>query len=446
MGDRRHIVGPQALANYEQQFKGLHKDWHRLYKLVEAYMHPHAERAALEVDLLRLKGKISCDYPVLAEWRSGGYGAPHGISTLFSETTTLKSLTEGMREGGGRAWDEWRLVDEALGRVRQTLIDARAKAKPGRPVALPEELFAAHASAKEIDAYDSQFTAFQADWRRLYALAQDFSRPGADRRALEMELIQLKAKISCDYPTLPRWFGGRDECSDGIGRILTSGTTLESLAQGVRDGGRICRDWLAVDQSLGSVRQNLGTAREQLQRGKSVNIADNFFVPPHQRPINWRKILVRCAVVGAVLLLSGSAWVARNFLGVGAPEAGDGIVETASMADQEKVVTILAVMNESFVLGDVDRFMTVIANDFSDDAGNGRRALRAVLQAYHTSGSFQQAWVDWSRTEVVKSGEWLYASPVVIKTRVAEEEDLYIRLGFKEYRGRWLIASGEGYN
>jgi len=445
MGERRHMVALEALADYEQQFRGLHKDWRRLYKLVEAYMHPHAERAALEIDLMRLKGKISCDYPVLAEWRSGGYGAPHGISTLFSETTTLKSLTEGMCEGGGRAWDEWRLVDEALGRVRQTLIDARAKARPGKPVALPEELFAARTTAKEIDDYDSQFTAFQSEWRHLRTLAHAFSQPGADRRALEMELIQLKARISCDYPTLPRWFGGRDECSDGIGRILAIGVTLESLAQGVRDGGRIGRDWLAVDQSLGSVRQSLGTAREQLQRGKSVSIADNCFVPPHQRPVNWRKILTRVAVLGGVLLLSGSAWFARNFLGVGAPEAGDGIVETASMEDREKVTTILAVMNESFVLGDVDRFMTVIANDFADDGGNGRRALRTVLQAYHTSGSFQQAWVDWSRTEVVKTGDWLYASPVVIRSH-AEEEDLFIRLGFKEYRGRWLIASGEGYN
>ena len=88
MGARKHIVAPQALIDYEQQFKGLHKDWHRLYKLVEAYMHPRAERTALEVDLLRLKGKISCDYPVLAEWRSGGYGAPHGISTLFSGSSS----------------------------------------------------------------------------------------------------------------------------------------------------------------------------------------------------------------------------------------------------------------------------------------------------------------------------------------------------------------------
>ena len=70
MGERRHTVTLQALESYEQQFKALHKDWHYLYKLVEAYMRPHAERDVLEVDLLRIKGRISCDYPVLAEWRS----------------------------------------------------------------------------------------------------------------------------------------------------------------------------------------------------------------------------------------------------------------------------------------------------------------------------------------------------------------------------------------
>lgn len=446
MGEGKQRVSPQALANYEQQFKGLHKDWHYLYKLVEAYMGPRAEREVLEGDLLRLKGRISCDYPVLSEWRSGGFGAPAGISTLFSESTTLKTLTEGMREGGGRAWDEWLLVDEALGRVRQTLIDARAKAKPGKPVSLPAELFAAHASAHEIDGYDSQFSAFQADWRRLYALVQAYAHPGADRQALEMELIQLKGKISCNYPTLPRWFGGRDECSSGLGRFLASGVSIESLSQGMRSGGRIARDWLTVDESIGNVRQGLGAAREQARRGKAVNIADNFFVPPHQRPINWKKILVRGTVLGAFLMFFGGAWIARNFFGVGAPEAGAGIVETASLEDHEKVVTILAVMNEAFVQGDLDMFMTAIASDFSDDAGNGRRALRAVLQTYHAAGNFQQAWVDWSRTEIVKSDEWLYASPVVIRTHLEGEEALFIRLGFKEYRGRWLIASGEGYN
>ena len=261
-----------------------------------------------------------------------------------------------------------------------------------------------------------------------------------------MELIQIKGKISCDYPTLPRWFGGRDEMASGIGRFLQGGVTLESLAKGMQSGGRICRDWIAVDESIGGVRQDLGAARALIRQGKSVNIADDFFVPPHRRPIDWRRILIRGAVVSALLVIFGSAWVARNVFGVGAPEAGAGIAETASMEDHEKIVTILAIMNESFAQGDLDMFMTTIAEDFSDDAGNGRRALRAVLQAYHTSGSFQQAWVDWGRTEVVKSGEWLYASPVVIRTKAEKEGDLYIRLGFKAYRGRWLIASGEGYN
>lgn len=446
MGGQKHTVTLQALADCERQFKAIHKDWHYVYKLVEAYMRPNADRAALEMDWLRIKGRLSCDYPLLAEWRSGGFGAPAGISTLFADSTSLKALTEGMREGGGRAWGEWQMVDEAIGKVRQTIIDARAKARPGRPVTLPEELFAAHASVQDIDNYESQFSAFQADWRRLYNLAQAFSHPGADRSALEVELIQLKGKISCDYPTLPRWFGGRDECSSGIGRILSNGATLESLASGVREGGRICRDWLAVDQSLGNVREGLGKAREQIRSGKSVSITDDFFVPPHRRPVNWRKILIRSTVFCLLVVLFGGVWIARNVFGIGAPEAGAGIVEMASMEDQEKVVTILAVMNESFVQGDLDRFMTTIANDFRDDAGNGRRALRAVLQAYHTSGNFQQAWVDWSRTEIVRQDDWLYASPVVIRSHADGVEDLFIRLGFKEYRGRWLIASGEGYN
>ena len=75
MGKRAHSVSPQALDGYEKQFKALHKDWHYLYKLIEAYMQPNADRAALELDFLRMKGRISCDYPALAEWRSGAIGS-----------------------------------------------------------------------------------------------------------------------------------------------------------------------------------------------------------------------------------------------------------------------------------------------------------------------------------------------------------------------------------
>lgn len=447
MGQQKHVVSLQALDRYEAQFRALHKDWHYLYKLVEAHMHPRAEREALEGDFIRLKGRIACDYPVLAEWRSGGFGAPAGISTLFSESTTLKSLTEGMREGGGRAWSEWQLVDEALGRVRQTLIDVRLKSRPGKSVQLPSSLFAPHSSLQEIEDHESQLAAFQMDWRRLRGIMEAFAHPGADRSALELELIQLKNKISCDYPTLPRWFGGRDELSTGLGRFLAEGASLEGLAAGLRAGGRIGRDWLAVEESISKVRGELGVAREHIRQGKSVNLVDDFFVPAHRRPYPWRKILRRVAVLLAVVFCFGTAWALRTVLGVGAPGAGEGIVEMASMEDGQKAVTLLAVMNESFRQNDLDRFMTVIASDFEDDAGNGRRALRAVLAAYQAAGHFEKAWVDWDRAEFTRQGDWVHASPVVIRTEVEGEEDLFIRVGLREYRGgRWLIARAEGYN
>lgn len=446
MGNRGHTISLGDWERYDRQFRALHKDWHYFHKLIEGYVQARFDSRELEVAFLQLKGRISCDYPVLAEWRNGGYGIPAAIGTIFDHGSTLKSLAADARNGGGRINGEWQSVDESLGKIRQTLNDVREKTKPGKPIKLPDELFAQHHSGQELEEYTKQFTAFRADWRRIGELVQASLHPGADRGALETELIQLKSKISCDYPVLPRWFGGRDEISTGLGRILSNGTSLAALADGIRNGGRMGLDWSTIDQSAARTYQDLERARTAMQNGKSTAIVSGFFVPPAKKRWNFEKILLRTGIACLILFVAATGYVMRNFLGFWAPPAGSGIEVNASLDDEQKVVSILSVMNEACVQGSVDKFMTTIANDFSDDEGNGRRALRVILQTYQTTGNMQQAWVDWKRTNVTRKDEWLYATPVVFRSEAEGEDDIIVRLGFKQYGERWLIAFAEGYN
>jgi len=448
MGSTSRTVTPRELDSYEQQFRALHKDWHYFYKLIKAYGDPRADserRRALEMAFLELKGRISCDYSVLAAWRSGACGIPAGIGDVFSEGTTLKSLADDVARGG-RIEDEWKVVDDALGYVRQLLAESREKTRPGKAVRLPAALFSECRTSQAIEKHNALVRSLQADWRRVHELIAAFGRPGADRRDLENQLFDLKNKIACEYPTLPAWFGGRDEVSKSLARILDGNATLAKLVEANGIASRTLQDWQSVDASIGVIRSRLSRAQIDLARGKAVSLPHGLIVQSVHRPFPWRKVLMRTAALLIALLAVGSVYFLRTFVGIGAPQPGAGIVMSASLADEEQAVAILSIMNESFVRGDVDTFMTAIARDFSDDEGNGRRALRIVLQTYHTAGKFTSASVIWNRAEFSRVDEWLYANPVIIRSSLEGERDLYLNLGFKQYGGRWLIASAAGYN
>ena len=446
MGKRGQAISQSEWESYDKQLRALHKDWHYLFKLIEGYAQSRFDGRELEVAFLDLKGRISCDYPLLAMWRGNGHGIHGEIGAFFDHGATLKSLAEDARNGASRTLDEWHLVDEALGHTRQLLVEAREKAKPGKPIRLADEFFHPHPSQEEIEKYTKQFNAFRADWRRLYELAQASLRPGADRGALETDLIQLRSKLSCSYPTLPRWFGGRDEITKGLNRLLSDGTSLEALSSGIQSGGRVGRDWAAVDTTVGAVCTELGRARLQMQNGKGGDVVDDFFIPPGRRRMPLKKILKRVAVFCSIVALIGTVYFMRSFLGYWAPDAGEGIEVNASLEDEEKVNSILSVMTHACATADVDMFMTAIARDFEDDEGNGRRALRVIVQAYNTAGRMEHAWFDWKRTRVTRKEEWIYATPVLIRSDLEDEDVITLRIGFKQYGDRWLAAYAEGHN
>jgi len=183
----------------------------------------------------------------------------------------------------------------------------------------------------------------------------------------------------------------------------------------------------------------LQAAEKQLAAGKSVELPPELLVHDTHVPFPLKKVLKVCGAAAAIVILAGTLYVMRNFLGFWAPGAGSGIVVTEGMTDEQQIEAVLVIMNEAFRRNDVDMFMTVIADDFRDEKGNGKTVLRVALQAFKERGEFGQASVNWSRMGVSDQGAYIDVRPVYI---VTPGDELSIHLGFKSYGGKLLIATG----
>lgn len=296
--------------------------------------------------------------------------------------------------------------------------------------------------AEVIASYRAQCVALSADWRRVHDLLEAFQAPGADRAGLELEYMALRSTLSCDYPMLTDWRKGGFGLSAEINQTLALGGSLASLAESAATPERGAqRHWQGAWDSLRKVMEVLSGAERQLAQGKPVELPPELLVHNTHVPFPIRKILKVLGTVAAVLLVAGTLYVMRNFLGFWAPEAGAGLA-VEGLSQTEQIEAVLVTMNEAFRTNDVDRFMTVIADDFQDEEGNGKTTLRVALQAFKEAGEFAQASVDWSRMAITERDGLIDVRPVIIQT---PEEPIVIFLGFKPYRGgQLLIATGSG--
>lgn len=292
----------------------------------------------------------------------------------------------------------------------------------------------------DLASYEQQCAALAKDWQRLRALIEAYHAPDADRERLEMEYLAIRSALSCDYPVLSYWRKGGYGLTAGINRMMAGSPALRALAESARASeGRVNQTWNAVWASLGQVSAALRDARAALEAGKEVRLPAELLQHDTHVPFPVKKVLSGLGIAMALVLAAGSLYFLRHFVGVWAPGAGAGIVVSAGMTDEEQIEAVLGTMAHAFEQNSVDQFMTVIADDFVDEDGNGKRALRMALQAYKESGDFAQVAMDWSRVQITERGELLDVRPVYI---ITPDERIAIHLGFKPYRGKLLIATG----
>lgn len=293
-----------------------------------------------------------------------------------------------------------------------------------------------------IASYRAQCVVLAEDWQRIQYLVEAYQRPGSDRARLELEYIGLRSKLSCDYPVLSYWRKGGFGLSAGIHQTLAIGTTLASLSESASgQDGHVQKHWQAAWASLRKIIEVLQGAERQIAEGKPAELPPQLLVHSTHVPFPIRKVLKVVGTVAALLLLAGTVYVMRNFLGFWAPEAGAGL-SVEGMSNAEQIEVVLVTMNEAFKNNDVDQFMTVIADDFKDEGGNGKTTLRMALQAFKETGELAKASLNWSRMAINERDGLIDVRPVYI---VAPDGEMVIHLGFRPYRGgKLLIATGSG--
>ncbi|MBX3177224.1 MAG: hypothetical protein KF886_07690 [Candidatus Hydrogenedentes bacterium] len=288
---------------------------------------------------------------------------------------------------------------------------------------------------EQLASYEQQCAALGEVWRRLGALLQAAQSSGGGRESLEAEYLAIRSALACDFPILTYWRQGGYGLTAGINRLTAGAPTLEDLA----GSGRAAEGWRGVRQSLDRIEAALLEARRALAAGRPAALPPELI--QHDTPVAFpvRRILRAAGIVAAVLLALGTAYFLRNFLGVWAPGAGEGLAVTEGMSDEEQIDAVLRTMSRAFEENSVDLFMTLIANDFRDEKGNGRRALRVALQAVKESGVFGQVRLDTSRMRITPRGDVLDVRPLYIET---PDDRITIHVGFRPYRGKLLIATG----
>lgn len=293
---------------------------------------------------------------------------------------------------------------------------------------------------KTLESYENQCAALGEDWRRLQDLLRACRDSSADQDQLEGTYISLRSNLACDYPILTYWRDGGYGLTPGINRLLDGAPDLSALVDGVRRPDcPVQRWWKTVADALDKVTDDLGRARIQLEQGKEAILPPELLRHDTHVPFPIRKVLRSIALVAGCVLVVGTLYVMRNFLGFWAPEAGSGLVVTEDMPDEVKIQGVLNLMNDAFRTNDLDRFMTVFANDFRDEEGNGRTALRVALQALKQKGEFQTVYLDWSRFRITERNGLLDVRPIYVEI---PDDRFSIHLGFKPYGDKLLIATG----
>ena len=59
------------ILDYMQQCDGLSRDWRQLRELVSSYPGDDVDRKQYDMQLVCVKGRISCDYAIVQAWGSG---------------------------------------------------------------------------------------------------------------------------------------------------------------------------------------------------------------------------------------------------------------------------------------------------------------------------------------------------------------------------------------
>lgn len=290
-----------------------------------------------------------------------------------------------------------------------------------------------------LEQYIQRCRGFLDGWVRFNQIIAAYPSPGVNKLQLETMFLQIKSTLAREHQILRDRLGPDCKFSADIVNIISGATTLDSI-YGQSDVAvrKLHTEW---HRAFITINETLGNLEDKLRRalaGERVMVGNIVIQVRVRKPVPVRQILVGIAVVLAVATVPATIYVMRNFFGFWAPGAGEGIVYSEAMTDEEKIQLLLSTMKNAVENGDIDTLMTAYSDAYSDEGGRGKTDLRAMLQAYKVAGGFVGSQLVVDKATIQIEGDFARIEPVNF---VGKEDQLSMIVAGSREGDRWLISA-----
>lgn len=288
-----------------------------------------------------------------------------------------------------------------------------------------------------LDGFIARSREFMNDWLKFNQLLGAYSMPGANKLQLESYFLQLKSKLAREHRVLSERLGPDCKFTADVINIISSATNLESIfSQSEVAVRKLQSEWhrsfITVNETLG----NLEDKHKRAMAGERVSVGGLWIQAKIKKPLPWRRIFLYAGSAAAVFLVLFSVYFMRNFLGFWAPKAGEGIVVSKEMTDEEKLQVMIRTMKEATEAGDIDKMMTAFSDNFSFEQG-GKMEVRALLQTYKLQGGFKGSILDTSNAKIEIDGNKGKFSPIQF---IGPIDQATLSVVGERVGDRWLIT------
>lgn len=273
-------------------------------------------------------------------------------------------------------------------------------------------------------------------WGALYNIIAAYPAPDAPRGDLEMHFLNAKSALARELPVAVAQLGGEATFTNEPINFLAGLASLHALyAQSEVAVNKAKGEWHRCYLSL---HETLGVAQEAYRRadgGERVLFGGYEYYRPAPRP--WGRIAAVSAAVLLVVALAAGTYVRREFLGIGAPGAGEGILQDASLSDTAQMTHLSNVMTDALKSENVDLFMAMFADDFTSSMGLDKTQLRVLMVGFLKSYGSANIQFDLSGAKTTIDGAMAMLDPVRVVTPV---ESVGLRIIGRKEDGQWLIS------
>jgi hypothetical protein len=290
-----------------------------------------------------------------------------------------------------------------------------------------------------LDGYIQRCRAFLDGWVRFSQIIAAFPSPSVNKLQLETMFLQIKSSLAREHQILRNRLGPDCRFSDDIVNIIAGATTLESIySQSEVAVRKLHTEWhrafITINETLGNLEDKRGRALA----GERVTVGGVIIQIKKRNRLPIRQVLAGLAVIIAIAAVPTTLYVMRHFFGFWAPGAGDGIVYSEAMTDEDKIKLLLSTMKSAVEEGDIDTLMTAYSDAYSDEGGRGKTDLRALLQAYKVTGGFAGSELVIDKATIQIEGDFARIEPVHF---IGQDDQLSMVVAGSREGDRWLIKA-----